>query len=217
MSLAQGPSASIPAQRVEQVVGQVLAREEFRAPDQQSALGAFGEWLAGLFEHLPGASEGSGLAGPVALAVGTVLALVFAIALRRVLVARADERHDERPAPQLGRARSERPELVREASDWLRSAERALATGDLRQALSHYFTALVVGLGAAGQLDYDQAWTNRELLVHGRPARPWDSRLAGLVERNEAKSFGALATSRADVDELRELCAGVLPSPGVPS
>lgn len=104
-------------------------------------------------------------------------------------------RRRKRPRPRApGACRSSSP--AREAR-----AKRAFA-----DALRFYAWALVVGLSERGDLEYRDAWTNRELVERGRP-RPEALRvLAPLVPELDAKSFGHEPALEADVERLERLC-----------
>ena len=70
--------------------------------------------------------------------------------------------------------------------------------------------ALVLGLSERGELEYRDAWTNRELLERGSPRRDVAPILAGLVPRLDAQSFGHEPAGPADVENLSSLCDRLL-------
>ena len=67
--------------------------------------------------------------------------------------------------------------------------------------------ALVVGLGRRGNLEYRDAWTNRELLARGRPSTEVATLLSPLVDELDRKMFGRDETTAADVERLETLCS----------
>jgi len=91
-----------------------------------------------------------------------------------------------------------------------REARAAAARGDRLGALRLLFRALVLGLSERGELEYRDAWTNRELLERGSPRRDVAPLLAGLVPRLDAQSFGREPAEPADVEHLASLCDRLL-------
>ncbi|HZO10199.1 MAG TPA: DUF4129 domain-containing protein, partial [Myxococcota bacterium] len=82
----------------------------------------------------------------------------------------------------------------------------AAARGDRVAALRLLFRALVLGLSQRGELEYRDAWTNRELLERGAPPRDVAPVLAALVPRLDAQSFGHEPAVAEDVERLAALC-----------
>jgi hypothetical protein len=68
------------------------------------------------------------------------------------------------------------------------------------------FTALVVGLGQRGDLEYREAFTNRELLERGRPGAEAERMLRPLVPELDRKSFGGEPAAPGDVARIAALC-----------
>jgi hypothetical protein len=73
-----------------------------------------------------------------------------------------------------------------------------------------FFFALVVGLGRAGDLEYHDAWTNRELLQRGSPSPRLARALEDLVRELDLKGFGCVPTVEDDVNRLEALCKSML-------
>jgi len=188
-------SPPIPREDVARALEEVLARGELR--ERTSLIEEFVRWLAERV-HLslaPGAAEVLlwSLVG-----LGSVL-LVFLLA--RFL--------------QAGRSvRSERDEDVESAGAdvagrveaLFHEARAARERGELALALRRFLHALVLGLGGRGALEFREAWTNRELLAHGKPSADALAVLAPLVRELEAKEYGGRATTAEDVERLEALC-----------
>ena len=95
-------------------------------------------------------------------------------------------------------------------NELLAEARAARARGDLPLALRLFFFALVVGLGRVGDLEYHDAWTNRELLQRGSPSPQVARSLEGVVRELDLKGFGRVPTVAGDVDRLEALCSRLL-------
>jgi hypothetical protein len=93
-----------------------------------------------------------------------------------------------------------------------REARAASLRGDSLAALRLLFRALVLGLSERGELEYRDAWTNRELYERGAPRRDVAPLLAGLVPRLDAQSFGREPAGPEDVERLSSLCDRLLGS-----
>jgi hypothetical protein len=104
------------------------------------------------------------------------------------------------PAPVAVESRAHRVARLRA------EARAADARGEHVLALRLEFTALVCGLGERGDLEYRDAFTNRELLERGRPGREAEALLRPLVPELDAKSFGGEPASHADFLALSALC-----------
>jgi hypothetical protein len=185
---------------IRRAVESVLARDEFVRPEDPgpswlAKLGhEFLKWLEDIFDLAPG---GAGMLLQTLLyallAIGFVLLLV---ALLRGALARAREP----AAPGTAGLRAAR------VAELLAQARAADARGELAQALRFYFWALVVGLSERGDLEYRDAWTNRELVERGHPRPEVQRLLAALVPDLDAKSFGPMPATAADVEQLSSLC-----------
>lgn len=180
---------------------EVLARPEFRARAKSEpswlmeALDDFFEWLGDLFGIGGAGSAGDVLVFVLWTVIGLLLVWIVWLFARRALGRR-------------GRAVVVDPASVRaeRVKDLLERARAARARGELADALRFTFWALVVGLSERGDLEYRDAWTNRELVERGKP-RPDVARvLAPLVPDLDAKSFGHVPALASDVDRLEALC-----------
>jgi hypothetical protein len=194
--------APVAAEEVRAKIGEVLARPEFQSQGNPLTrwLSEVGARIARAISEFFGISASAGgqvLAGIVYVGLGVALVLVV-----RAIV-RAYARRRAQPDDEHGDPIAARAERVRDLRRRARDAERA---GDLVLALRLYFTALVVGLGEKGDLEYRDAWTNRELYERGAP-RPGVKRLLGpLVPALDARSFGREPAVPDDVAELARLC-----------
>lgn len=198
--MTQGPPTDDSAVRA--ALERVLARPEFG----ESPLERLAAWLS---ERLGGPDVGR---VELAIPLREILLGVLAALLAALVVARLAQR---RGRPGAG-ARAEAPGAAarRRAEELAEQAREARAAGELARALRLYFTALVIGLGRRGDLEYRDAWTNRELLERGRPSADVRALLAPLVDELDAKGFGAAPTGEDDVERLAALCRDRL---GVPA
>lgn len=190
-------------ERVDEALRAVLERPEFQARADEEP--PFLRYLRELFDGSPTV----GVAGDVAF----WLAVVAGAALIGWSVVALASRLEARPARGRGAAGVERQPAER-VRDLCREAAAARAAGDRRLALRLYFFALVVGLGARGDLDYDDAWTNRELVERGEPTPELRAWLAPLVGELDELVFGPRAPAAGDVDRVAELVRAHL-GPGV--
>jgi hypothetical protein len=188
---------SIPAAEVRERIEAIMTSDEF--VDEPSMLEEFIDWLADSFD-LPGAPAGVVDSIPW-IFLGLLASVLLYLVVRVIVIA---VRHS-RSGSGVGE-RSPGPTARERASDLRRQARAARADGDLRLALRLDLFALMVGLGARGNLRYRDAWTNRELLRRGEPARATFQLLSPLVEELEAKDFGSEPTTLDDLDRLEALC-----------
>jgi hypothetical protein len=182
------------AEEVRAAVDEVYARPEFS--DDSSWFSELLEWLQGLF------GEGSGEA---AVDLGWVvlwLLVVILAGLAGWAFVRLGGRLPDGPA----RRGSATSRVSRRVSELLGRARKAREQGDLVLALRLTFFALVVGLGRRGDLEYRDAWTNRELLARGHPSADVSARLGPLVDELDLKMFGEEETTEGDLERLDELC-----------
>lgn len=203
---ASGPGR-VPAEEVRAALDDVLASSEFL--DVETALD---RWIAALRRFLAELLPAGALDGPIAEAIATGIvwtllggaaAMVIWVALRAWLgrsrrVARAA---DEPPAESREQRVARLCAAAREADE---RGEHVLA---MRLA----FTALVCALGERGDLEYRDAYTNRELLERGRPGREAESLLRPLVPDLDARSFGGTPATRADYQRIARLVARYAP------
>ena len=183
--------------RVREGIDAILDRDEFN--DEPTMLDEFLEWIGELFE---GMGISAATAETVLWVFVTAMGLLFLTLVVWIIVSVVRQRRAAR-AP----ADAPRGPTSRERAAGLRlRAHEARAAGDLRLALRLDLFALMVGLGARGNLRYRDAWTNRELLRRGEPAKGTYELLAPLVEELEGKDFGSEETTSEDVDRLEALC-----------
>jgi hypothetical protein len=184
---------------IRRIVDEALAQPEFSQPERgESWLGRVLkdvlEWLEDVLGLGPG--QAAEVLLYVLYAMIAALFLVIVVSLLRRLRARGSEASAADPA--LVRAERVRELLLR--------ARAARSRGDLVDALRLHFWALVIGLSERGDLEYRDAWTNRELLQRGRPRESARGILEPLVPRLDAQSFGREPVGEADVDALADLC-----------
>ncbi|MFT5288741.1 MAG: hypothetical protein ACI82F_000798 [Planctomycetota bacterium] len=184
-------------EEVRTAVWEILSRDEFVG--RRSLLERFATWLSKILSLGEGSSDGVArvLMSIAAILAGVLLALLVIQLIRSVREGRGTPSDDSLEVPVDARIRS---------SQLRRDAAAAGVSGDLRQAMRLYLWSLVVGLGARGDLHYSPAWTNRELLRRGRPSRALRELLEPLVQEFEAKDFGRVPTTSADVSHLAGLC-----------
>lgn len=190
------------ADAVRRAVEDVLSRDEFRrlasGPREktwiQRVLHAIEEWLEKAF------GLGAGMGGPWLV---RVLWILVVVALLWLLVAFVRRRMGRERAPEVVDVARVRAERVREL---LARSRAARERGAYAEALRLAFWALVIGLSERGDLEYRDAWTNRELVERGRPRQDVARVLAALVPELDAKSFGHEEAFASDVDRVEALC-----------
>lgn len=192
----QGP---LSREQVQGALDEVFMAPEF---DQSPSLTEeFIEWLKDLFDF-GGFGEGSFDFAWLALRAGAVVAAVVVVVLaasyvRRMLVERV----------QAGEVLASRADLTRDRVAELRAAAaEAESSGNHLLALRLYFFALVVGLGERGELAYNDAWTNRELLERGTPSSAVATTLRPLLGELDLMSFGERDVETDDVRRFESLC-----------
>jgi len=204
MNTVQG--TGVDAGRIEAALAEVLERPEFQEQEPSfltELVEDFFEWLGGLFStEEAGAAAGAGVdALLILLAVFGAMALLLLL----VEVARSRARR-ERPASSL----LVPEEVAHRVSELRREARSAEGEGDWIRALRLYFFATVVGLGERGDLDYRDAWTNRELFERGQPTPETRELLSPLVAELDHHSFGGRPTDAAGVQVFSEACDRLL-------
>lgn len=193
MSLLQR-AAEHSVEEVRAAVEQVYSRPELS--DEPGWLYRLTEWLGGLF----GEPSGEALVD-----LGWVLLWVLVLLLA-ALAGWAFVRLGGQLPAGTARRRTPAARVSRRVSALLAGAREARAAGDLVLALRLTFFALVVGLGRRGDLEYRDAWTNRELLARGHPSADVAARLGPLVDELDRKMFGGGNTTEGDLEHLDELC-----------
>ena len=98
------------------------------------------------------------------------------------------------------------PSVAERVAALRREALEARERGDLRLALRKHFFALVLGLGSRGDLEFRDAWTNRELVARGKPSPAVEAILGPLVRELEGKEYGHEPVGPGDLDRLEALC-----------
>ena len=187
---------AIPPEVVRARIDDILERSEFETTP--SMLEQFFTWL---WDTLDLPSGGGAIVEPL---LWTLVAVLMALLLW--LVVRLISENARREARAAGAATMGGPTPRARALALRREGRAARAAGDLRLALRLQFFALVVGLGARGNLRYRDAWTNRELLDRGEPSPALRRLLSPLVAEFEAKDFGSEPTLPEDVDRVEALC-----------
>jgi hypothetical protein len=204
-----GPALQIAAERVRESAAEILSRPEFR-PQEESWLQRFLRDLMAAIDF-PRAAEAGWVALWVLAGIG---ALFLGWLLARLLADASLGRRAQGAAATRGSPLDLRGDLqgdVQRRIDDLRArAQAARAAGDLVLALRLQFAALVIALGTRGDLDYRDAWTNRELFERGRPSEPVAALLAPLVEELDRKGFGGAPASEEDVETIERLSRHLL-------
>lgn len=178
---------------IDAALERALARPELREKGDALArwLQGFIEWLAEVFDF--------GFGRPAAdVGARVLLWLVLAglvVGLGALLLRLAREHTPARRAlPAGGQA-----QVAARVAELRARARAAEAAGDWLGALRLHFFALVVGLGQRGDLEYRDAWTNRELLLRGEPSAELAATLFPLVRELDERSFGSLVAGPEDV------------------
>ncbi|MCY2960247.1 MAG: hypothetical protein NTY35_08775 [Planctomycetota bacterium] len=191
---------------VRTAIDEILGTSEFHRGE--TVFDTIKNWIVEFLSDLlpDGALSPATLAG-LAAAVAWILliALVVIVVTAAVKSLRANRVAETRvavPDPEVDRARR--------IAELRSRAREANARGDHVLALRLEFSALVVGLGERGDLEYRDAFTNRELLERGRPGRKAEAVLRPLVPELDRKSFGGEPATRADFERLNALCDALL-------
>jgi len=188
----------------------IFARDEFG--ERRSWLAE--QWaklldtLVGWIQDLFGFSDPRATEQIVKALLWSLGALILAFIVFRILLWARDR--DRTPAASAARPGEDR--RAAGVAALRREARAASERGDLVGALRLLFRALVLGLSERGELEYRDAWTNRELLERGAPRRDVAPILAGLVPRLDAQSFGREPAGPEDVERLSSLCDRLLGS-----
>lgn len=203
-----GQSGSqVSERRVVETLDEILARPEFEQQGSylEELLSDFFLWLG---EFLDGLGVGMGDAGVEAWTrtLGVIVAISSGVGLIWFLIVifRSRSAQREKETAQLPEA------VARRVSKLRKEAQAAQERGDLTRALRLYFFALVVGLGERGELEYSDAWTNRELLERGEPDASIAKLLRPLVTELDEHSFGQRPTKASEVKVFAELCEDLL-------
>ena len=204
-----GSDSNAAAEARDQVEG-ILQSEGFVDANRNwfsELIEAYFEWRddkLGAQEAPPMSTGSSSSWSPDEMLFAIIIAVIVVLIL--VLVTRhfRGRRHDVERRGTVAERIASRVESLRARA---RDAE---AAGDWVEALRLDFFALVIGLGERGDLDYRDAWTNRELLERGMPSRKVELSLRPVVKRLDAHSFGHLPSGRDEVVEFREFCDRLL-------
>ncbi len=197
--IAQGPPAS--PETVRAVLADVLAREGIPVGEQEPGwLARFLRWLAGRL-GLDLSSVDVSLVFAIIAVTFTLLCVVWIARGRRRRVRGLDARTTQAGIDSPGGARA--LAIRREA---LEAEER----GELALALRLNLFALVVGLSEHGDLEYREAWTNRELVERGRPRPEVRDRLTDLLDDIDPKTFGRTRTTPEDLRRVEALSLELL-------
>ncbi len=91
----------------------------------------------------------------------------------------------------------------------LRRAREARRAGERLAALRLFFAAFVIGLSRRGDLEFREAWTNRELAQRGAHTQELRATLTPLVLELDELVYGGRAISDAQLDRLEQLVEGL--------
>jgi len=205
---AYPPSQSTPADPtvVRVTIDEILAGPGFQK--SETIFERIIEWIVEFLSDLlpEGSLSEATLSGLAQALVWIVLAAVVALVVWAIVRAQPWKR--ARADPEAAADPTvERAQRVAE----LRSRARAAnARGEHVLALRLEFTALVVGLGERGDLEYRDAFTNRELLERGKPGRAAEALLRPIVPVLDRKSFGGEPATSDDFARLSSLCDQLL-------
>lgn len=205
--MIQKNSAPIPDELVRERIDEILSRTEFGG--RQSALS---KWFSDLFEKILDAI--GDLFGISSASAGTAVVVIAYVALAvalvwiawRIVRARGSARSRATEIRELDPVEARRARVA----DLRRAARKAHEAANYVLALRLYFTALVVGLGEKGDLEYRDAWTNRELLERGEPSEKIERTLSPLVRDLDAKSFGGMVAVDSDVAAMSRVVDDLL-------
>jgi hypothetical protein len=192
---------------VREVVDEALSHPPF--PQEPGPAGKlledFLEWFGDLFSGLgiePSESVWEASVWVMWIAIVVVVVGYLCLLISRVI----SEGRREKTEPELAREL----QILARVQELREEARQAEAAGEYTLALRLYFFALVIGLGQQGELEYKEAWTNRELLERGAPHQKILDVLGPLVHELDAHSFGERQTEEREVRHFAELCERML-------
>ncbi len=200
--VAQAPPAEPAVVRT--TIDDILNSPEFTPQESivQKAIAWVVEFLSGLLPDVALSSDAlESLAATLVYVVLAALVVMLVLLLARMWPRRAAK---VIVAADPATVRARRVEELRER------ARTANARGEHVLALRLEFTALVVGLGERGDLEYRDAFTNRELLERGRPGREAEALLRPIVPELDRRSFGGDPATSEDFARLSALCDRLL-------
>lgn len=185
-----------PPETVRAVLADVLAREGIPVGEQEPGwLARSLRWLA---ERL-GLDLSSADVSLVFAIIAATFALLCVFWLARVKRRRVRGLDARTPQAADGSPARARALALRQA------ALEAEARGELALALRLNLFALIVGLSEHGDLEYREAWTNRELVARGRPRPEVRDRLSDLLDDIDPKTFGRARTTPEDLRRVESL------------
>lgn len=194
------------ADRARADVEQILHSEAFVDANRNwfsALLDAYFEWRdKGGAERT--SSGGSSAWDPSQFLLVLIIAVVVVLIVVFIVQQFKDRRSD------VARSGTIAERIASRVEEFRSRARAAEAAGDWIEALRLDFFALVIGLGERGDLDYRDAWTNRELLERGMPGKQVELALRPVVGRLDAHSFGHLPSGREEVVEFRAFCDRLL-------
>lgn len=183
---------------VRETLRAVLEREGLPRTEEAATRPLDG-FLAWLFD------DWGGTVAPVFRVVPWILAFLAALGLVALLVPLFGSRAGGSGSGRSGAAADARRRRER-TEELLARARAAREAGDRLLAARTYLLALVVGLGEQGDLEFQPAWTNRELLERGEVSPEVRARLGGLFDELDPKTFGHVALEDDDLRRLDDLC-----------
>lgn len=186
--------------RVRETLSSVLEREGLPRTEEASAspIEGFFEWLF---------DDWGGTLAPAFRFLPWILAFLAALGLVALIVPLIGARSGD--ATRIGPDAAARRRRER-MSEHLARARAARDAGDRLLAARTYLLALVVGLGERGDLEFQPAWTNRELLERGEVRPEVRARLGDLFDELDPKTFGHAELEDVDLRGLDELCDRVV-------
>jgi hypothetical protein len=213
-ALAERPAAEAPAD-ADARLRQVLARGEFADAAPNPLQAAIDEALAGvrawLRSWLPEAQVGP-VRGPRAEDLRLSLAIAGALIVLGVVgLLVAGVRANLGPRSVAAPAAPVRAVTWEEA---MAEAARLAQSGRYREAIRALYVATMLRGDALGQLRFDRALTNRELLAtaRARGGAALADRLRPLVERFDRLWYGGASGSAAEYEELRGVATALWPA-----
>jgi hypothetical protein len=198
------------AEQVAEALERVFARAEFQ-PEGEDPLLAFLEKLFDLFSFSGNALSESVLWTLMWIACIALGLFLGWLAARSQFWSRPRGLALDAAAP---RARALSPTASERWAELRAQAAAARARGDLALALRLSFFALVVALSGRGDLEFRDAWTNREIVERGRPSPEVHAVLAPWVAELDAKIFGRVKVEEADLDRLASASERLLAAGG---
>lgn len=170
----------------------------------------FGKWLWSLLPS-PKRDAPATAFGPLAVVIGTVIAVLLAALLALALSALRRRREPGAPPdePEAESGSRDADPIARSVAGWEKRARELAAMGRLREAVRAWYNGVLMTLHAGGVLHLRLGRTNWEYVSHVGDV-PWRSRFAELTARFDREWYGLNATSSEALIDFEQLARVIM-------